>query len=107
MFGICIDPKTYLNAPLLVHIDEQTDAFIKHDAESLAAAVMYYGSMGKDIKVVNIFDEPVLSSLGFYLDRFYDVLSFTMQDFLEFLLPMQEELIIPESEDSFVWKEEN
>jgi hypothetical protein len=107
MLGICIDPKTYLNAPLLVHIDEQTDAFIKHDAESLAAAVMYYGSQGKDINVVNVFDEPVLSSLGFYLDRFYENVSFTKQDFLEFLLPMQEELNIPESEDSFVWKEED
>lgn len=107
MLGICIDPKTYLNAPLLVHIDEQTDAFIMNDAESLAAAVMYYGSKGKDIKVVNIFDEPVLSSLGFYLDRFYENVSFSRQDFIEFLLTMQQELDIPESEDSFVWKEED
>lgn len=106
MSGIFINTSSYAEAPLLVHIDEQNDAFIKHDAKSLAAAVMYYGSQGKDIKVVNIFEEPVLSSLGFYLDRFYENVSFTRQDFLEFLLPMQEELNIPESENDFVWTED-
>lgn len=33
MSGIFINPSSYAEAPLLVHIDAQNDVLIKHEAE--------------------------------------------------------------------------
>ena len=74
---------------------------IRRTKESLANAVMYFGSRDEDIRVTNYIGEVALQSCGIYALKFDEEVSgVSRADFLDELIPMQFEQKVP-ALDSF------
>lgn len=84
---------------------ESTLAIVKIprcDKESLAKAVMYYGSRNEDITVTNYIGEVALKSCGTIVRTFNDdVAGVSRDEFLKTLVPMQFHNTVPQKLDSF------
>lgn len=82
---------------------------IKSDAESVAKAIMYYGSKSTRLMITDIMDMAVVSTVGFMIDNWGNspFCNLRLGELKDKLIPMQEEMKIPESNESFVIEDDD